>query len=79
MSIYILALVLLGNLFASKLVLDFGSNFECGQMCQKKLEKALPHMITNAEQKIAENERSKTSRVRRSAHGQKLCEAKIFE
>ena len=79
MSISIFPLVILGNLFASKLVLDFGSNFECGQMCQKKLAKALPDMIRHAEQKIAVIEPSKTSRERRSAHGQKLCEAKIFE
>ena len=79
MSILILPLVLLGNLFASKLVLDFGSNFECGYMCQKKLAKALPDMIIHAEQKLAAIERSKTSRERRSAHGKKLCEAKIFE
>ena len=79
MSISILPLVLLGNLFASKLVLDFGSNFECGYMCQKKLEKALPDLITHAEQKLAAIARSKMSRKRRSAHGKNLCEAKIFE
>ena len=79
MKISILPLVFLGNLFASKLVLDFGSNFECGYTCQKKLAKELPGMITHAEQKLAAIERSKTLRERRSAHGQKLCEAKIVE
>ena len=54
MSISILPLVLLGNLFASKLVLDFGSNFECGEMCQKKLAKALNNIAPTESFKISD-------------------------
>ena len=79
MSFYIVSLILLDNLFASKLVLDFGSNFECDLNCQKEIIKSLPDMISYADHKVFALGHSKPTRERRSAHGQKLCEARIFE
>ena len=71
--------LLLGNLFASKLVLDFGSNFECDLICEKQIERSLPDIISYADHKLSAIGRSKTTRERRSALVEKLCEAIIFE
>ena len=79
MIISIVTFHLLGNLFASKLVLDFGSNFECDLNCEKLIERSLPDMISYADHKLSAIGRSKTPRVRRSALVERLCEAIIFE